>query len=64
MAWWSANNDEDFATIKERLGLRLEILDPNDELRRELLSAPVVYEDRNVRCVRLRPQSSAHKTGA
>lgn len=51
MDWWQTNNDEDFLTLRTHLGLRLEILDPRDDLRNTIVLAPVVYVDRNVRCV-------------
>jgi predicted nucleotidyltransferase len=54
--WWSANNDENFATINAKLGFRLEILEGNDALQRKISSARIVYEVRNIRCVWLPPE--------
>jgi|SRR5437667_10153349 Nucleotidyltransferase domain len=49
--WWSTNNDEDFSTINDGLGGRIEILERNSPIRPIVLAAPVVHQDRNVRCV-------------
>jgi len=51
IAWWSANNKDGFANITANLGARVEILERNSPIRSEVLASPVVYQDRNVRCV-------------
>jgi predicted nucleotidyltransferase len=51
IGWWSANNKDDFATIATSLGARIEILERNSPIRTDVLLAPVVYQDRTVRCV-------------
>jgi hypothetical protein len=49
--WWSDNNADGFAVITANLGALIEILERNSPIRTDVLLAPVVYEDRNVRCV-------------
>jgi predicted nucleotidyltransferase len=49
--WWSKNNLDDFQSISTALGARVEILERNSPIRTEILIAPVVFQDRNVRCV-------------
>ena len=51
--WWTSNNQEDFATINTMLPGKLQILELNDPLKNKIVTATVVHEDRNVRCVRL-----------
>jgi predicted nucleotidyltransferase len=54
--WWCEANDDLFATINGRLPGPLQILEPRDPLHYEIEVAPVVYQDRNVRCVFLKPK--------
>jgi predicted nucleotidyltransferase len=49
--WWSTNTTEDFVTISAKLGARVQILERNSEIRTDILFAPIVHEDRSVRCV-------------
>jgi hypothetical protein len=49
--WWTANTNDDFAAIATTLDARIELLERNSPIRLAVLTAPVVYQDRNVRCV-------------
>jgi predicted nucleotidyltransferase len=53
--WWTNNNQDDFKSISDQLGARVEILERNSPIRSKVISAPVVYQDRNVRCIWLPP---------
>jgi hypothetical protein len=57
LQWWAANNQEDFAAINAKLSCKLRILETNDPLKHEIVAAPVIHQDRNVRCVLLPPKS-------
>lgn len=56
LGWWTANNETDFQEINTQLPGRLQILEMNDPLRIKIMSAPVVHQERNVRCVFLPPK--------
>jgi predicted nucleotidyltransferase len=53
--WWTQNNQDDFKTISQRVGARIEVLERNSPIRSKVVGADVVYQDRNVRCVWLPP---------
>ncbi len=54
--WWCEENDDWFATINRRLPGPLQILEARDPLHYAVEAAPVVHQDRNVRCVSLKPK--------
>jgi predicted nucleotidyltransferase len=56
--WWGKETDDDFKTINSRLPGPLHILDQRDpaQLHWAVMKAPVIYEDRNVRCALLDPK--------
>lgn len=51
--WWVMNNQEDFASINQRLPGKLHILEYNDPVTQKILAAAKepVHFDRNVVCV-------------
>lgn len=49
--WWMENNANDFADINAKLPGKLHVLPPNDPVKDKVRFGPVVYTDRNVRCV-------------
>jgi predicted nucleotidyltransferase len=53
--WWMENNANDFANINAKLPGKLHVLPPNDPVKDKVRFGPVVYTDRNVRCVLLPP---------
>jgi len=60
-AWWTAQNLEDFASLKHRLPGPLKILDVNAPIVRSVIKGEVVYQDRNVVCVSLPPKCGHEK---
>jgi predicted nucleotidyltransferase len=56
-AWWTAQNLEDFASLKAKLPGPLKILDHNAPIIPSVAQGEVVYQDRNVVCVSLPPKS-------
>jgi len=54
--WWTAQNSEDFASLKAKLPGPLKILDNNAPIVPSIMKAEVVYQDRNVVCVLLPPK--------
>jgi predicted nucleotidyltransferase len=60
--WWTAENEKDFAELRAKLPGRLEILDPRDPLRRVVEKSEVVYRDRNVVCVWMKPTATVLST--
>lgn len=54
--WWTDNNQDDFKQINGQLGANVQVLERNAPLRPDVLNGPVVYRDRNVRCVWLPPK--------
>jgi predicted nucleotidyltransferase len=56
LEWWTANNEEYFASINAKLPGVLQILETNDPLKHKIIAAPIAYEDRSVRCVLLPPK--------
>jgi len=55
-AWWTAQNEEDFASLKAKLPGPLKILDINAPIVPSVTKGPAVYRDRNVICVSLPPK--------
>ena|ERR1700730_10046505 len=53
--WWTVQNMEDFAALRAVLPGRLEFLERDDPLLREIEPAPSVHRDRNVVCISLPP---------
>lgn len=58
--WWTANNANVFADIDAKLPGCLHVLPPGDSVKDQVVSANIVYQDRNVRCVLLPPKSNPH----
>jgi predicted nucleotidyltransferase len=54
--WWSDENEEWFKTINSKLPGPIQILERMDPLADSIMAAHVVYEDRTVRCVWLKPK--------
>ena len=59
VTWWSSVNADLFASINARLPGPLQILENDDHLVQEVLSAPEVYRDRQVTCVWRNPKPQA-----
>jgi predicted nucleotidyltransferase len=55
--WWSENNLECFGSISAALDTRVEILERNSPIRLQVILAPIVHQDRNVRCVWRKPHA-------
>ena len=56
--WWGRNNEQDFAAIKAKLPGPLKILERWDAVWcQRVVAAPVIHQDRNVRCVSLPPKA-------
>jgi predicted nucleotidyltransferase len=53
--WWTQNNQDEFKTIRQQVGARIEVLERNSPIRSKVIGAGVVYQERNVRCVWLPP---------
>ncbi len=54
--WWTINSAKDFAAIKPLLPGPLKILERQDDWWWRVVSAQVVHQDRNVRCIWLEPK--------
>ncbi len=59
--WWTKNNQQDFTTISNQLGAKIEVLERNSPIRSKIVGALVVYQDRNVLCVWLPPHAKPEK---
>src|SRR5271167_444260 len=59
--WWTKNNQDNFESISNQVGARIEILEPNSPIRSKVTSAPIVHQDRNVRCVWSPPHTKPKK---
>ena len=57
--WCHRENDDWFRTINSKLPGRLQILEPTDPLCHAVESAPVIHEERNVKCVVLKRMGPA-----
>jgi predicted nucleotidyltransferase len=56
MDWWGAENDDCFKAVNNRLPGPLQRLEEADPLRYTIEFGPVIYEDRNVKCIVLPPK--------
>jgi predicted nucleotidyltransferase len=55
--WWTEQNIEDFASLRAILPGRLEFLERDDPLGKDIENGEIVHQDRNVYCVWRKPQS-------
>jgi hypothetical protein len=53
---WTSGNQDDFKAIKQKLPGPLKILEQHDPFWMRVVATEIVYQDRNVRCVRLPPK--------
>jgi len=54
--WKMENEDQDYATVKDRLPGPLKILEPHDPLCEAIRTGRVIHVDRRVRCVWMPPK--------
>ncbi len=54
--WWTDVKYNEFVSINKALPGPLQILEPQDPLHYTVEYGPVIYEDRNVKCVLLPPK--------
>jgi predicted nucleotidyltransferase len=55
--WWTEQNLQDFKTLRDVLPGRLEFLENNPALERDIKKGRIVLRDRNVICVWLPPKT-------
>jgi predicted nucleotidyltransferase len=56
VSWWTDFNASDFAALRAVLPGRLEFLERNDPLFKDIENGEVVHRDRNVACIWRKPK--------